>query len=107
MVLISFSNSDTLLPELHNFLGSDKFLEFLDTFSGVTVDVPSPKSLTNSIEDCVIYRQLSHIGGPKNLRETRRLVLAKSLATRFNTTTRKVLKRYEKAKSILSKVLVK
>ena len=53
-------NEFTLLPELLDIFGYNKFLKFIDIFSGVTIKVPNAKLLEHLVRDITIYIRLKN-----------------------------------------------
>ncbi len=107
MLIMAFKNADTLLPELHSFLGPEKFLEFLDIFANVTFKVPSSQELLRGIEDYVIYKKAAKIernaGKAEKLIELSRCY--REFARKYNSNPVEIEKRYETIKKIISKQL--
>ena len=103
MLIASYRHADTILPELHSFLGHDKFLEFLDIFAGVEVKVPSSNELMKAIQDCVIYRKMGKIKGRSDEAKSMGDAMKRALAKRYSTSSEKIQQRYDEVKSIISR----
>ena len=61
---------DTLLPEIYAICGTEKFLEFVDCFSGKSLynKVPTSKELMAAGRKFTIYTEMS--SAPENIRST-------------------------------------
>lgn len=46
---------DTLLPELYEVIGEDRFLEFIERFSGTSIRVPKESDIRNAARNADIY----------------------------------------------------
>lgn len=59
IILIALDNKFTFLPELYKVFGDKHILEFLETFSGTTFNVPSKEDLAKIYRDIDIWASLS------------------------------------------------
>ena len=105
MVIMAFKNADSLLPELHSFLGQEKFLDFLDIFANVTIKVPTSQELIRGIEDYAIYKKAARIerNAPKEKRLVELSKCFRSFAHKYDSNPIEIEKRYETIKKLISK----
>lgn len=64
-------DSDTLLPEIVSLIGREKLREFLLTFEGETITIPSWESVLLSVKDAYLLWRISEIV-PYNAHATRK-----------------------------------
>jgi len=84
----------TLLPELKRFLGKEKFLEFLELFSGSFIKVPSDKDLARWLRDYNIYKRLSG---------TRGSIAVEEFAKQYHISTERVRHIYMEVRDLLKR----
>lgn len=58
-IVLLYRFSETLLPEIFDVIGKEKFIEFLSVFSGMTVKVPDLEELKKAIRDTSIFLEVS------------------------------------------------
>lgn len=92
----------TILPELYEIFGKDKLLQFLDIFSGTTINIPSRKVLEDSIRDTYIYLGLRRASKKANRKKVMSDV-AKDLADRYDIDKQTVWSVYEDMKKFCTK----
>src|SRR3989344_9417938 len=49
----------SLVPEIYEFLGKEKFLDFLERFAGTTLKIPYMEDILKAIRDADIHARLS------------------------------------------------
>ena len=59
-IVLMCNNEFSYLPEIYDIFGSDKFMKFLDIFSGTKIAVPSFKDLRNAIRNVGIYVRIKN-----------------------------------------------
>ncbi len=79
----------TLMPEIYECLGHDKFMHFVELFGGMTIDVPSKGLFHNAARDAEMF--MRHERGESD----------EEIAVRFKLSTPKVHAAITRIRSML------
>jgi len=93
-VILLYSCSRTVFPELVEVFGPDLVYKFIDLFGGVTIKVPDRHFLEQAVRDIDIYRTMSNGVRAEAL---------KYLAIKHDTTEEYVRERYVHVKRLREK----
>ena len=66
--------TDTILPEIYEIFGKEKFLDFLSIFGGMNIQIPDIDIIETAVRDAIIFHRLISLKSPVEREKEKRVI---------------------------------